>query len=340
MERRQPTKKESDGGLYFKKSPTNLHFIRSGSTLLDLVNGGGWPLGRMTNIIGDKSTGKSLLAIEAFANFKRQYPKGKLFYRESEAAFDPAYGESIGMPVKDIDFGSKGQRWTLVEDIYADLKDQAASCKKYKVPGIYVIDSLDALSTKIDMEREFGVQTYRTDKPSQLGELFRKMTTHIQDAQIALVIISQVRAKIGVTFGDKTTRSGGAALDFYASIINKLAHLKQLKERHNGVERVTAVRIRVKNTKNKTSDAFRECEFNIRFGYGVNDAASCLEWLLTVNKQDRLNLSKEKAKKLLIYLDNLDKECLAEWSEFIQETTGKVWEQIEQGFRPKIRKYN
>lgn len=338
VERLKPKVKREGAGIYFRPEPAS-KFISSGSTLLDCVNGGGWPLGRIANIVGDKSTGKTLLAIEAFANFTKAYPKGKMFYRESEAAFDPGYAESIGMPVSKIDFGDKGQRWTLIEDVYADLKAKAEDITKNKVPGIYVVDSLDALSTKIDMEREFGAQTYRTDKPTQLGELFRKLTTPIEDAQMLLIIISQVRAKIGVAFGDKTSRSGGGALDFYASIVNKLAHIKQIKETRGGIERVTSVRIKVKNTKNKVAEAFRDCEFDIRFGYGINDFASCLSWLIEIGRLDALELTKDKAKSLLKFLDKLDQVAIDEWGDEIKNTTRKVWADIDVSFRPPMRKY-
>lgn len=332
-------KPKKDGGLYFRP-PTSLKFISSGSTLLDKMNGGGWPLGRMTNIIGDRSTGKTLLAIEAFANMHAAYPKGLKMYREGEAAFDPPYAQSIGMPIDVVDFGPKGKRWKLIEDVFADLTEKISEAKRKKQPGIYVIDSLDSLSTKLDMDREFGVQTYRTDKPTMLGELFRKLTSDIEEAQIAFLVISQVRAKIGATFGDKTTRSGGAALDFYATIINKLHHIARISSTVGGIKRVTAVTIRAQNTKNKICEAFRECQFSIRFGYGINDAASCLSWLIEVKKQSALDgLSIEKAKKLLKYLDDLDRSCLDDWSDEIKRVTSKVWDDVEASFKPKVKKY-
>lgn len=333
------TAREEGGGLYFKPT-SSLRFISSGSTLLDCVNGGGWPLGRMTNIIGDKSTGKTLLGIEAFANCANQYPKGRMFYRESEAAFDIPYAKSIGLPVDRVDFGPKGHRWKLIEEIFQDLKKQTAECTRRKEPGLYIIDSMDALTTQKDLDKDFGAQDYPS-KPRELSELFRKVVADVEDAQMALLIISQVRTNIGVTFGDKTTRTGGKALDFYASLINKLAHMKQIKQTIKGVERVTAVRVRAKNTKNKVGEAFGECEFTIRFGYGINDTASCLEWLLEVKRQTEVDpsLTQDKAKKLLGYLNDLDKLAIDEWGEVIRQRTKEVWADIESQFRPTITKY-
>jgi hypothetical protein len=128
-------------------------------------------------------------------------------------------------------------------------------------------------------------------------------------------------------------------LDFYATEINKLKHIKQISETIKGVKRVTAVRIKVSNVKNKLSESFRDCEFNIRFGYGINDPASCLEWLLSIKRWNDLDLSKEKAEKLLDYLNDLDKIAMEEWGEFLKSVTRKVWADVEEGFRPKLRKY-
>lgn len=336
---------EEGGGLYFKKPTTSLRFVQSGSTLLDCVNSGGaagsWALGRMSNIIGDKSTGKTLLAIEAFANFRKSFPKGKMFYRESEAAFEQSYADSIGMPVDAINFGAKGKRWRLIEEVFEDIKAQTAICKDRKVPALYVIDSLDALTTQIDLDRDFGAQTYRTDKPSQMGELFRKCVADIEESDMALVIISQVRVNIGATFGDKTTRSGGKAMDFYATTINKFAHLKQNSETRQGQKRVTSIRVRGRNIKSKSTDPFRECEFNIRFGYGINDLASCMEWLIAAKRYGDLDksLTKDTSEKLLGFLQDLDESACAEWGDVIREKTVSVWQDIENQFKPKVRKY-
>src|ERR1700678_202644 len=129
------------GGSYFASPKKNLNFVRSGSKLLDLALGGGWAKGRIANIIGDKSTGKSLLCIEAAANFVNQYPKGQVKYRESEAAFDIPYAEALGMPVNNVDFGNKPIE--TVEDLFEDLD---GVIKKASGPILYICDSLDSLS--------------------------------------------------------------------------------------------------------------------------------------------------------------------------------------------------
>src|SRR3990167_1383032 len=135
-----PSQKRND---YFPGAGRKLKFISTGCTTLDCVVSGGWPLGRIVNIVGDKSTGKTLLAIEAAANFARQFPKGKIWYRESEAAFDEDYATQLGLPVKQVDFGDDGLGtiWDTIEDIFEDLDKQLTRLKKLNVPGLYIIDS-------------------------------------------------------------------------------------------------------------------------------------------------------------------------------------------------------
>src|SRR5216684_6169902 len=147
-------------GNYFLQ-PKPLKFIHTGCTLLNCVIGGGWPLGRISNIKGDTSTGKSLLAIEACVNFARQYPQGKIFYREIESAFDTSYAAFLGMPLDRVDFGDG---FFTVEDVYEDiskiLKDEAKA-----ESGLYIIDSLDALSDRAELERDIDKGTFSANKP-------------------------------------------------------------------------------------------------------------------------------------------------------------------------------
>src|SRR5271166_4934530 len=107
-------------GNYFTAPKTNLEFIASGCKVFDCALGGGWPLGRISNIVGDKSSGKTLIAIEACANFSRQFPNGQIYYRESEAAFDTGYAQALGMPEEKVDFGD--DEFITVEDLFEDME--------------------------------------------------------------------------------------------------------------------------------------------------------------------------------------------------------------------------
>src|SRR5258708_4237909 len=114
---------------FFAKRSEDLDFFSTGCTLLDCTIGGGWVLGRIGNVIGDRSTGKTLLAIEACANFVRTYPKGRMRYREAEAAFDRSYAEALGMPIDRVEFGDE-DKFRTVSDFFKDLGEFLDKCTK------------------------------------------------------------------------------------------------------------------------------------------------------------------------------------------------------------------
>lgn len=316
--------------------------ISSGCSLLDCVIGGGWGRGRVVNIVGDKSVGKSLLAIEACANFHQQEPGGKIYYRESEAAFDEPYAETVGLPPEIVDFGPDGIEtiWDTVEDIFEDLDRCLDECKAAGVPGLYIVDSLDALSSRAEMERKPGEATFGLEKQKLLGQLFRKLVRRIKQQDFCVIVISQVRDKIGVVFGDKHTRTGGRALDFYASQIVWLSHLGVITKTVRGVKRAVGVRIKVKCKKNKIGKPFDECEVVLLFGYGVDDLSSCMEWLEDVKGLARLGLQPGKSvdeylRKAVAASDEEFKRFRAE----VREAVFAQWSEINEGFAPKRRKY-
>lgn len=262
-------------------APKGVKFFSSGCTLLNLALGGGWGQGRIVNVIGDRSTGKTLLAIEGCANFLLTNSKGLIRYKEAEAAFDESYAELLGMPLKRIDFAPD---FETVEEFQRDLTAFAALCARRKRPGLYVLDSLDALSDKAEMERDIEKASYGGDKAKQLSQMFRKTVRKMERANVTLFIISQTRDKIGVMFGKRWTRSGGKALDFYASQIVYLAEIEKLKQTYKGAQRTVGVKIRAQIEKNKCGLPFRQADFPIRFGYGIDDDEANLEFLQKVAK--------------------------------------------------------
>lgn len=331
----------SGGGLYFPQMTKGVECIPTGCTMLDCVLGGGWAMGRVANIVGDKSVGKSLLAIEACANFAVKYPKGKIFYREAEAAFDEPYAEGLGLPVRRVDFGPEGIEtiWETVEDIFEDLEQQIAYCEQHEVPGLYIVDSLDALTSRAELARAPGTPTFGGEKPKLMGELFRKLVRRLKAAKICVIIISQVRDKIGVVFGEKHTRSGGKALDFYASQILWLSHLKKMVNTVGGVKRATAVRIKAQCKKNKVSLPFRECEFVLRFGYGIEDVEASVEWLQEVKALGKLGLTDKTVDDFLDEAAALDGKPRDDLQNKVREVAFATWQEVESRFTPIRKKY-
>lgn len=301
------------GGQYFGKPHTDLSFIPSGAKTLDLALGGGWARGRIANILADRSVGKTLLAIEACANFNIVEPKGKIRYREAESAFDPQYAAALGFPAEKVDFG--GDLIETVEDMFEDLQKVIEGAKG---PELYIIDSLDALSDRSEMERSIDKGTYGASKAKLLSQLFRRLVRSLAEKDITLIVVSQIRENVDAgLFAKKYTRSGGKALDFYCSQILYLSQIGKLKKTIRGVERVTGTRVKAVVEKNKISLPYREAEFQILFGYGVNDKAACLDYLKQVG---------------------IDVEKGADLSS-LHKLVEESWFEIENRFLVKDRKY-
>lgn len=350
-------------GQYFSRPKADVEFIPTGSALLDCVIGGGWARGRVGNIIGDKSTGKSLLMIEAAANFIHKHPDGIVHYRETESAFSESYAGALGFPLSRVDFGAgigKGRRKAepirVVQELFKDLRRVLDSTKK---PTLYILDSLDAISDAAELDRVEAIMkadaagtsddkakgSYGVGKAKGMSELFRNIVQDIEDVGLTWLIVSQIRDNLTARFGDKTRRSGGRALDFYASQVVKLAHIAELKETRSKIERVTGVRVALKCTKNKVALPLRKCEFEILFGFGIDDLACSLEWLKEVDKLDQIkwngsNLSSKGA--LGKYIDEafkMDSAGLRQRTAEVSPVVQRVWYEIEAMFLPAQSKY-
>jgi recombination protein RecA len=330
-------KKKIKRETYFDKPPKK--FISSGCTTLDCAAGGGWPLGRIINVVGDRAVGKTLLAIEACSNFNRLYPDGHVWYREAEAAFDEEYAERLGLPKGKVDFGPEGIEtiWDTIEVVFRDMEKCIQIATKSGQPGLYIIDSLDALSSTDEMKRDIDKGSYKTDKAKVMSELFRRLVRGLKQANILLIVISQIRDKIGVTFGDKKSRSGGKALDFYATHIFYLSNLGAIKKTIRGNSRQVGVRVRGKFKKNKVSVPFREAEFSIKFFYGIDDAEACVTWL-----KDTGYITPKEAKKEITTLDKEFKQDFIAYKKHhlaLSKEVKDCWNEVENEFLPAHSKY-
>jgi recombination protein RecA len=328
---------ENTGGLYFS-NPTTVSRISSGCTMLDCVLGGGWGEGRISNIVSDKAVGKSLLAIEACANYAIKYPdatKNKIKYCEAEAAFDPTYAQSIGLPVDRVEFPKD---WiNTVEDFANDLNKFIESIPEDGT-GLYVLDSLDALTTQAELERKVGETGYNTSKALILSSYLRNVIRPLEDKKVTLIVISQLRDKLNVTYGEKQTRSGGRALDFYASQIIWLYEVSKNKKTIDGTDREVGKRVKVKTKKNKIGLPNRECEFDILYSFGMDDVGASLDFLESEKKLDFLKLDVG----LGTYKKKLSKLPFEEYviqRDLINNEAKKVWMEIEQKFQPTRKKY-
>jgi recombination protein RecA len=259
------------------KTDDGTTFLSTGSTLLNLALSdnprGGFKAGKLANIIGDSSAGKTFLLWSIFAEAanNKQFGKYDLFYDETEAAFEfnveTLFGQTtekrVIIPTDNL---------TLLED-YFDLTMERFKSKKSFVSGL---DSFDGLSCEAEMERDIREGSYKMEKAKLSGEVMRKIVGKVEGSDSFIFVLSQTRDKIGVTFGSKKTRSGGKALEFYSSYIMWLA----IKEHIKRSGRDVGINVLVKISKNKYTGKLRRVEFPIYFDYGIDDISSMIEFLL------------------------------------------------------------
>jgi recombination protein RecA len=316
--------------------PPSVRFTTSGSALLNLVLGGGWAQRRVVNIVGDKSSGKTLLAVEACANFALLFGVDSIRYVEAEAAFDEGYAATIGMP-KGIKLESSIR---TVEEWENDLVAWLDARPDNGKPCLYVLDSLDALSDSAEMARDNDKGSYGAAKAKQISEMFRKRIALIEKKNCTLFIISQIRDKIGVVFGETKQRSGGRALDFYASQVIWLAEVGKLKRTVLKAERVIGMKVLARTKKNKVAIPFREAELTIFFNYGIDDEISMLNWLTKHDAAGLLALKPDELKKALASCRQAqERDALEDIHTDLRLACAQHWNRIEALLAPPMRKY-
>ena len=298
-----------------ERGNVGIEAIPTGALALDLALGiGGLPRGRIVEIFGPESSGKSTLAMHVVAEAQRN--GGTCAYIDAEHAMDPVYAAAIGVNVDDLLISQPDTGEQALE--IADMLIRSGAL------DVLVIDSVAALVPRAEIEGEMG-DTHVGLQARLMSQALRKITGNLNKSRTIAVFINQLREKIGVMFGSPETTPGGRALKFYSSVRLDIRRIESLKD---GAE-IVGNRARVKVVKNKVAPPFKQAEFDIMYGKGISREGSILDigvdlgiikksgaWFTYEGEQ--LGQGRENAKTFLS--ENLD--MMVEISEKVRKESG------------------
>ena len=328
--------------------------IPTGSTLLNLACSdnpfGGYRKGKIVTAPGGSSSGKTIAVLSTFAdsNKLKRLKDYKFIYDDVEDAleFDMEYlfGKQVAKRIIAPQYDGKDP---IFSDTIQDFKMNILRLCKEGQPFIYALDSLDALTSDEELEKEFKklvakaksdealkeiTGSYKTEKAKIMGETLRMIKHNLAKNDSLLITVQQERDKIGATFGKKKTTSGGNAPFFYSTHQTWYNRIQTLKSKGRKI----GSRCKVEMTKNKLTGKLRDVEFDIFYDYGIDDIGSCVDFVISEKHWSKPSAQTFDAKELGVtgsrstIINHIEKNNL---EHDLQELTGKIWNEIEESLR-------